>query len=412
MMFLEHSEAVGPQYAVEDDANARSIPPSLFELIMQERLASGMKPAAEYLVQTLCDTHPTWSQAPVIRYFDEAYAVLKYFIERYFLTRYDALLSEKVYGMKRVEYVAASPTSEATTRRMSIITRRRTLIFAVLIPYIKGKLDSWFKDLSEQGVGSFGSTRNDGSRSSEDQATSQQEARIISKWYVFWRRLRQIDLLRRLKKAFLGGYPFVHMAYEAVQLLFQLFYLTGDSQYFSPFLRLIRVILVRSTPEDETRFQSNQTAHREKVLAIMNRQGPHFRLARGVVRVGWTILDHSYVLLLLGIGGYKLLEWMYSDEGASIKAHLSNADIPVPPPPVPPQSSGRVLMASSNAEEGTCPVCGQVRVNPAVSVSGFVCCFKCLHDYIQSNQRCPVSGMSCSTSSILRIFDDNAQGAT
>lgn len=133
MLFLEQTQGFGGGGAAVGDAQ----PPSLFELLMQDRMASGFKPAAEYLVHSVCESYPQAALAMPVRYFDESFALLRFFMERYFLTRHDSLATEKFYGMKRVLFNAATPAvGEAPAQAASIAPltardRYRSLLFAV-----------------------------------------------------------------------------------------------------------------------------------------------------------------------------------------------------------------------------------------------------------------------------------------
>lgn len=99
MLFLEQTQGfAGDEGGAPDAAKA----PSLFELLMQERMAAGFKPAVEYLAHALCESYPRLALALPVRRLDESYALLRYCIESYFLSRYDGLATEKFYGMKRV----------------------------------------------------------------------------------------------------------------------------------------------------------------------------------------------------------------------------------------------------------------------------------------------------------------------
>lgn len=138
MLFLEQTQGFAGGEGVGD---GRGLPPapSLFELLMQERMAGGFKPAAEYLVHTLSDSYPALALSLPVRRFEETYALLKLLVERYFLARYDALASEKFYGMKRVMMVPGdgtpgdgNPGAQATTTApLTPRARRMALLFAV-----------------------------------------------------------------------------------------------------------------------------------------------------------------------------------------------------------------------------------------------------------------------------------------
>lgn len=211
--------------------------------------------------------------------------------------------------------------------------------------------------------------------------------------------------------------------------LIQWLYLFGDTPYFSPFLRQMKTILVRVTPDDEvlphtssTRrvlphltalcvcilqsvFQQNQLDYRSKALEKLGGGGIVQKLRRLLLKASWATLDHSYVLLILGIACYKFAEWMYSDEGVAAKMRMTGTDAPVPPPPLPPQFSGSAVAAAA-LDPTLCPLCKKRRVNPAMAVSGYVFCYTCLFRYVEQHASCPVTQMRCDTHSIVKIYDD------
>lgn len=185
----------------------------------------------------------------------------------------------------------------------------------------------------------------------------------------------------------------------------QWLYLFGDTPYFSPLLRRMKIVLVRVTADDESMLRQNQSAYRDQMLAKLSGSGVLSRARRFLLRASWATVDHSYVLLLLGVAGYKFIEWMYSEEGTAVKMRMTGTDAPIPPPPLPPQFSGSALTLSS-ADPSTCPVCRQPRVNPAMSVSGYVFCYTCIYRYVEQHGECPVTQIKCDLPSIVKIYDD------
>lgn len=75
-------------------------------------------------------------------------------------------------------------------------------------------------------------------------------------------------------------------------------------------------------------------------------------------------------------------------------------------PPVPVQlkvGRGCVVPPQNN----TCPLCRKKRNNPCASSSGFVFCYICLLEAVRESPFCPVTGISCVESDILRLYEDN-----
>ncbi|ETO85091.1 hypothetical protein F444_01114 [Phytophthora nicotianae P1976] len=385
MLFLEQTQGFAP----EDGApHAAASAPSLFELLMQERMAAGFKPAVEYLAHTLCESYPNLALTLPVRRLDESYALLRLCIERYFLSTYDSLATEKFYGMKRV-MLHAKENAETTTGPLTPRARKLALLFAVVVPYLKTKLDAYHKETAEQ-LARTSTTSGDGR---EQQMGN------------FLRRLRSFQYLRTLKKGFVATYPFAHFAYEGSFFLYQWLYLFGDTPYFSPFLRFMKTVLVRVTPDDESVFRQNEVTYRQKVMEELAGPGLFDRVRRLALRATWATLDHSYVLLLLGVAGYKFVEWMYSEEGVAAKLRLTGTDAPIPPPPLPPQFSGQALTLAT-MDSTLCPLCKKKRVNPAMTLSGYVFCYMCIYHHLEQHGKCPITQINCEPATIVKIYDD------
>ncbi|GMF65478.1 unnamed protein product [Phytophthora lilii] len=394
MMFLEQTQGFAGD---EGAADAASAAPSLFELLMQERMAAGFKPAVEYLAHALCESYPSLALTLPVRRLDESYALLRYCVESYFLSKYDGLATEKFYGMKRVMLGAAGEGGETTTSPLTPRARKLALLFAVVVPYLKSKLDAYHKETAEQLM----RTSARSSTSTEGNADGRRDQRMGA----FLRRLRSFAYLWTLKKGFVTTYPFAHFAYEGSFFLYQWLYLFGDTPYFSPFLRCMKTVLVRVTADDESVFRQNETQYREKLMEKLGGPGLFDKVRRLALRTTWATLDHSYVLLLLGIAGYKFVEWMYSEEGEAVKLRLTGTDAPIPPPPLPPQFSGQALSLAT-MDPALCPLCKQKRVNPAMAPSGYVFCYPCLYRYAEEHGECPITQMKCDPASIVKIYDD------
>lgn len=133
MLFLEQTQGFG---GGGGNGPHTAQLPSLFELLMQERMASGVKSALEYLVHTATESFPQLSAALPVRRLEETFALLRLLTERYFLTRYDSLATERFYGMKRVSLrTATAPAGNGeaatTTEPLSDVARRQSLLYAV-----------------------------------------------------------------------------------------------------------------------------------------------------------------------------------------------------------------------------------------------------------------------------------------
>ena len=76
----------------------------------------------------------------------------------------------------------------------------------------------------------------------------------------------------------------------------------------------------------------------------------------------------------------------------------------VPPPPPPPLLEE---FKNKTIHPNTCPICDQKPlINPSVSTSGHVFCYKCLVLKVRDNGgRCPLTGMACEEEQVVRVFE-------
>ncbi|CEG50520.1 Predicted E3 ubiquitin ligase involved in peroxisome organization [Plasmopara halstedii] len=381
MLFLEQTKG----FAQEDASTA----PSLFELLMHERMASSIKPAADYLIHVLCESYPNLSLTLPVRHFDESYTLLRLCIERYFLSKYDSLFTEKIHGMKRIRLKKANRDAESTTEPLTPQAKNQALLLNVVVPYLKTKLDSCYRKTAEQ------------LRTTQMSNMNQREQQLGN----FLRRLRSFQWLNLLKKGFVVTYPFAHFAYEGTFFLYQWFYLFGDTPYFSPLLRLMKTVLLKVTSDDESALCQNEATYRTNLMNKLAGPNIFARLQRLVHRATWVMLDYSHMLLLLGVAAYKLVEWVYLDEDLAAKLRHNRSDAPIPPPPLPPKVPEESL-ALATVDATRCPLCKKKRVNPAMTSSGFVFCYPCIYRYVEQHGQCPITQIKCEASTIIKIYDD------
>ena len=88
---------------------------------------------------------------------------------------------------------------------------------------------------------------------------------------------------------------------------------------------------------------------------------------------------------------------------------------PIPPPHPPAlldESESDFIRRGLPTDTASCPICHRSRVNPAASTSGYVFCYRCLVMHLRSNgERCPLTGMHCPESRVIRLFEPTAAGS-
>ena len=87
---------------------------------------------------------------------------------------------------------------------------------------------------------------------------------------------------------------------------------------------------------------------------------------------------------------------------------------PIPPPHPPKlldESESEYVRRGVPTDPTCCPMCHRPRVNPAASTSGHVFCYRCLVMHLRSHgERCPLTGMHCPESRVIRLFEPTADG--
>ncbi|KAF0752734.1 hypothetical protein AaE_005922, partial [Aphanomyces astaci] len=369
--------------------------PSTFELIMQERMASGFKPAAQYFLTAICDAYPHVASTLPVRHFHETYALVLLGIERYCLSNYDCLLVERFYGIKRMELTDTVDIGGKTAPQLKALTergRRRSLFWQVGVSYLKAKADAYYHSLLNTSPLSSHSAIPPSNDVDEEAAPSANQSRLHRFWW-HWRRLRLWSELRCL---FVDIYPAVHFSYEGLFFIYQWMYLFGHTKHFTPVLRAMRAVLARLTPQDVSTFETTRTRHRAQVLASLtpsasvpnaSRSSWSHTVRRWMYQATWATLDYSQTIVVVAIVGFKFMEWLQSDmnlrgrPNATGGVFKETSSLPPPPPPTQPALTHSAISLSS--ETRRCGLCRRPRTNPASCVSGFVFCYPCIHSYVQ-----------------------------
>lgn len=74
------------------------------------------------------------------------------------------------------------------------------------------------------------------------------------------------------------------------------------------------------------------------------------------------------------------------------------------PPPRPAEPSQRGIALP--LDKKLCPICEDNRTNPAaLSCSGFVFCYPCIHNYVTENSCCPITMLPANLEQIRKIFE-------
>ena len=129
---------------------------------------------------------------------DEIILALELLIQHHYLSKYSALFAEHFYGIKRTKVEAVGANTDVFTNRHVLI--KQTLIFHLIFPYIKLKLNRLYNTVKEK----------------------------------YQEPLRP-NLKDRFVKLFLYTFPYIHMLLEGTDVIFYLSYAIQKTSYHSLF---------------------------------------------------------------------------------------------------------------------------------------------------------------------------------
>jgi len=304
-------------------------------------------------------------------------------VEHYYLNTCDSTLAESFYGLKRVRLLPSSPSVKGEgkdtkdTAPLQDVDRQRALLFMVGVPYVKNRLDNFYIRLS----GNI--------PDNDDLALSQQEINEIMDAHQVPPRLTPMERL------FVKIYPWFHALYEGLSFLYQLRYLFEFSSHFSPWLHLIRQKIVRLSMEDLMKQGSMKLPNLPQGAGFWDKFWFNFSRISSII--GRSL--QFFVVLVIFL--FRFFEWWYSPTNR-MRTNIRRLPVPPPPPPTKRANQGLELPA----DKTLCPICLHTRDAPACSPSGFVFCYRCIFNHIQTNGKCPVTLLPCQVGQIRKIFDD------
>ncbi|KAK3083857.1 hypothetical protein FSP39_004225 [Pinctada imbricata] len=293
--------------------------PTIFEVIAQENLMHGIRPALHHVVKVLAESRPE-SLGWTLHWFDEIYTVLDFVLQNYYLHYHNGSFAENFYSLKRVC---------SCNRDQKRLPRK----------------EHW-KSLFC----------------------------LNKSWHS-------------LLKLFVMVYPYIHMSWEGSLLAFQVMYMFGKSRWHSPLIKASGVELRQHDMDDMVTEEKTDSIDWSHASLKEKLNFSSFRVLNFTAQTLSTGLS-------VGVFFLQFLDWWYaSDTNAPSLMAL--------PIPDPPQVNSDVAVPKSEL----CPLCLKIRTNDtALSVSGYVFCYPCIHEYIKQHRCCPVTSYPASTSSLVKLY--------
>ncbi|KAI9197450.1 Pex12 amino terminal region-domain-containing protein [Polychytrium aggregatum] len=328
--------AIGSHSSLEDK-------PTFFELVANDKLAELFKPALNYILSNYAQRYPRYLIHLANR-FDEAYALLMLWVEWYYLTTWGGSFSENFYGLRRTGTRSGADSAERLSRRQKWIS----LLSLILVPYLKSKMDLYAEAAAAE---------------AENPRPGVQRTNAQT-----WK--------AKVKKAAVAVYPYLGSGTSLLAFVYQILYLYGKTEFYSPWMHLAGL--------KYRRLNANDYKNHESQTRPPTRSTTSLGIARAAVTQG---LDFLKVALPACILVYRFLGWWYSDANLARRQDGQDAVIPPPPEPIPRHDQGIRMPADPNI----CGLCLDTRTNPSMLFTGYVFCYPCLHRYVDEYGRCPVT---------------------
>jgi Pex2 / Pex12 amino terminal region len=330
-------------------------------------------------------------------------------MERQSLLLYGGMVSETLYGVKRVKLgkvAEGGGESSSVKRALEPLSRTdvtRLALLTSLLPYLHEKSDQFLRRQLHV--------------ASPELATSlRRRAQLLP---VFQSALALVDLYCRW--SYLMGRS-VHYDVLALALQHVVRRVTEQDKMASP-----------SPPLTAEAVGANKSEGRDAVgdpLSTLDTRAHKARqslvyMMAGTLAVSWlTQIRHAFVTYRRSQAmrafqrqvqqqerqpeqhiqaihdTHSNVEGVFASTGTDESMWWSGSSaIPPPPPEVP-------LPNAKGVPTGACPLCRRLnRRKPTASSSGYVFCFACILDYIQRHRKCPITGARCRESDLVRLYE-------
>lgn len=160
-----------------------------------------------------------------------------------------------------------------------------------------------------------------------------------------------------------------------IDLLYILRYSTGKTQFHNILFRLLNISLITRSQDEAA-------------------DGPDPSASDKLFKGTADLLGRC-----LTVGSY-MIQFLDFWNTRTNSAPIFSASMPIPKPP-----NRENYLHSGERSSYICLICLHVRKNECVlSNTGYVFCYSCIHRYVTSKGRCPVTGHPCNVDNIVKLF--------
>ncbi|KAM0753991.1 hypothetical protein T439DRAFT_322877 [Meredithblackwellia eburnea MCA 4105] len=412
--------------------------PSFFELAAQDQLRDLLAPVARYVLAVFAQRNPRYLLR-IVNSHDEFFSIAMFFVEKHYLNTWGASFAENFYGLKRrkrspnssntIQSEKGKVAAELTGKSDKLGKReiRLSLVGLILIPYLRSKAADLYDRLGggididgEGGVFHDAGATAAAERERERLRTAPLRARLVHIFHTYFKLL----------------YPYVNTSWELYLLAYNVLYLFDKTPFWRPWFRWFGVEVRRMSAEDYRAAQSTQTSLLLSPLRRHRSTGlpPSFLtvVRRTVSLLPQLSFEALKFALPTAIFFFRFLEWWYSPEGGSLRlrgrrrgagADGKDGNVALRAPPRPPSASlesggfqndeeggkGKAVRDEGDRPEppkpGECPIHHGPLVNPTALPTGWVACYKCVHQWVSEKGCCPVErGVKVSVGELRKVM--------
>lgn len=300
------------QYAMDSAETSR---PAFFEVYAANHLSSALRPAFRFALEVLSVRHPLLIR--IAARSDEIFTGLLLILETSQLNKESALLGESFYSLKRSRGLKHTGLQEVPLSRKQLLF---SVVFSVIVPHFKAKLDTWYSDITGGAPTDFfdESDPGQGFPPQEQQTFSQLPSRLSSRarhaplgpLQKFRQLLKAVERLlssRSFQSTVLEWYPYISTACESLDLLFNILYLFGHSRHFNLALALQGLVLRRKSTLEAMTSQSQKTP-------FFPHGSRSFDLAQVLSAASERLLTAFKAGFFVGVFAFRFLQYYYAAE--------------------------------------------------------------------------------------------------
>lgn len=354
------------------DANQNDIiKPTIFDILAQENLHELFASSFNHLFKWLCNYSEALQRFQ--SYSDEIYLIIHSLVDHMYLKIQNSLFSEHFYGLKRDKNLLVN-------KKLRLLS----ILFSIVVPYIKRKLDNLYETLERE--------------IDEQESSTTQSSKIKKSTF----KAIKLKIFKLTNTIFIKYYPYFHLFWSLLFWYYRFMYIFNFSNFNSPLLHILGIRLTYNTDNINSIQQSSKLS---------------------------VYLNRLFTSLLFFIQFYNWYENLSEDDNMIMNEQFMNkadlninylnqldkstfasksSDIKIIEPP----KLSKIILTKSGLNANTsdfyvlCPLCNSIRTNDcALNTSGFVFCYPCIFKYVSKNKSCPITKIPSNLNNLVRIYN-------